>query len=74
MCMWGGEGEGGGTLNFVCYIGWTRAASVYPEKHTVYVSAYRPYPTKSSCIAYLKNIPIAVFFFINVWFSITFPV
>ena len=33
----GGGGVGaGGTLNFVCYIGWALASNVYPQKYTVY--------------------------------------
>ena len=54
VCVWvvvgGGGGKGvcmcvceGGTLNFVCYIGWAPASSVYPEKYTVYQPYYK-YP------------------------------
>ena len=60
-----GSGEGG-TLNFVCYIGWAPASCVYPQKYTV----YQPYPKKYishnrqrkhlQISAYPKNIPLTL--------------
>ena len=46
---WGREG---GTLKFVCYIGWAPASSVYPQKYTVCL----PHPKTISANITPKNI------------------
>ena len=44
-----------GTLNFVCYMGWAPASSVYPKKYTV----YQPYQKTSADISIPNNFPLA---------------
>ena len=56
---WGKGGEGCGTLNFVCYIGWAPAPSVYPQKYTV----YKPYQKISEASNILHKIfPLLSFY------------
>ena len=53
----GGAGgwDGGGTLNFVFFIGWAPASSVYPQNIygisviTNKYPVYQPYPKKNNC-------------------------
>ena len=57
--LWGG---GGGTLNFVCYLGWAPGSSVY-KKISADIADIRIPKKYSPC-----------FLFIKVWFSFIFPV
>ena len=74
MCVCGG---GGGTLYFVCCIGWAPASSVYPQKYKV----FQPYPKISGIPAIPKIISADIsipkkyfpcFLFIKVWLSFFF--
>ena len=79
VCVGGGGGGGGsgggGGGRFVCYIGWSPASSVYPQKITVYQS----YPKNIRYISHTQKISADIsipqknlftcFLFIKMWFS-----